>query len=361
MLNPKINQNQLLPSEYKRYSRQIILENIGMYGQNRLKKAKILVIGAGGLGCPAIMYLAASGIGQIGVIDHDTIDYSNLNRQVLYDEDNISQFKSDIIKYKIQRQNNECDIKVYKIEFDENNASSIIQDYDIILDCTDNFTTRYIIDQQCFNLHKPHVYGGIEQFEGQISVFNYKNSIRYSDIYSQLDTKKIIDNTCQQLGVIGIITGVIGILQATEAIKIILGIGNITTDKILIYNLLNTSFKTIPLIKFPIRFVTNITTKPIYNKYISYKEFNLFNQYSKYQYIIIDVRENIEFQTKHLKYSINIPLNNLFYKKTKEFIKSYSQHKFIILYCNKITRSKTALTILRSINLNIFILYNANL
>ena len=251
MLNPKNNNNMnnILKHEYKKYSRQIILQNIGIHGQYRLKKSSVLIIGAGGLGCPAILYLAHSGIGHIGIIDSDSIDYSNLNRQILYNDTHISQLKSDIAKQSIKNCNQQCKLKTYNIKLDKYNSYSIIKLYDIILDCTDNFETRYIIDQVCFDLHKPHIYGAIQQFEGHISVFNYKNGIRYSDIYTNLDTENVTNNTCTNLGVIGVITGTIGILQATEAIKIILGIGKIITDKLLTYNLLNTKFQAISLIK----------------------------------------------------------------------------------------------------------------
>nr|QCI08067.1 Molybdopterin biosynthesis protein [Plumaria plumosa] len=243
MLNPNLKKINLREEEYTIYARHLILENIGINGQKRLKSSKILIIGAGGLGCPAILYLAALGIGYIGIIDEDRINRSNLSRQILFNQENNNQLKTICAKQRIQKINPQCKIITHSYKLTEYNAFEIIKYYNIIIDASDNFKTRYIINYTCYQLHKIHIYGGIQQFEGQISVFNYKSGPRYSDIYPKILNLK--DFSCNLNGVLGIITGTIGILQATEAIKIILGVGKILHQDLLIYNSLYSSFKLI--------------------------------------------------------------------------------------------------------------------
>nr|QCI07086.1 Molybdopterin biosynthesis protein [Haraldiophyllum bonnemaisonii] len=245
MLNPNVNLTYLSKQEYTIYSKHLILEHIGINGQKRLKEAKILIIGVGGLGCPAMLYLIASGIGHIGIIDDDTINANNLNRQILYNLNDINYYKTHSAKRHLRNINTNCKIIIHNYKLIIENAIEIIQYYDIIIDASDNFKTRYTIDQICYILHKIHIYGAIQEFEGQVSVFNYKNNHQYSQMY---DKKfKAIANNCNNNGVIGIITGHIGIIQATEAIKMILGIGKILNNKLLICNLLNLSFKMITI------------------------------------------------------------------------------------------------------------------
>nr|QCI05375.1 Molybdopterin biosynthesis protein [Compsothamnion thuyoides] len=226
--------------EYNLYARHLILNNIGIHGQKKLKKSKILIIGAGGLGCPAMLYLVASGIGYIGIIDEDLIEISNLNRQILYNTQDIHKTKVKCAKTKLQTINPECKIIKHTKKLNNLNAEEIIKYYNIIIDACDNFKTRYIIDKTCYKLNKIHIYGSIEQFNGQICIFNYKSGIRYSNLYPK--ELKIQDSSCIGNGILGVMTGIIGILQATEAIKIILGIGKTLENQLLIYNLLNLSF-----------------------------------------------------------------------------------------------------------------------
>nr|QCI08286.1 Molybdopterin biosynthesis protein [Pterothamnion crispum] len=249
MLNLQIQMTKLNEEEYQQYARHLVLDNIGLNGQKRLKNAKVLIVGAGGLGCPAILYLSASGIGCIGIIDYDKINLSNLNRQIIYNIENINEYKTDCTKLKIQKINKKCQINTYNYKLTKINAKHIIKNYDIVIDATDNFNTRYIIDKICYIYHKIHIYGAINKYEGQVSVFNYQNNIRYSDIYPQ--HLQLKNHNCNDIGILGAMTGIIGILQATEGIKIILGIGNIINGKILTYNLLNTSFKIVKI--FPIK------------------------------------------------------------------------------------------------------------
>ncbi len=321
-------------NEYNRYGRHLILKEIGIYGQKRLKRSKVLIIGAGGLGCPAMIYLTTSGIGYIGILDKDNVDISNLNRQILYNINNLNQLKSECAQKKLKKINSECKIIKHQINLNINNAIDIIKYYNIIIDASDNFKTRYIIDFVCHKLHKIHIYGGINQFEGQLSVFNYKNSIRYSNLYPY--KLNLQDNNCYDNGVLGVITGTIGILQATETIKIILGIGQIIYDQILIYNLLHISFHKISILskKNQNNIHINTTVNKKLNVFISQLQFEYLKYNNKQQLIIIDIRENIEFNITHRNKSINIPLSKFNLKYTQKFIQSYDNKTIVIIYCN---------------------------
>lgn len=348
MLNPHLYNINLLKTEYHRYSRHLILDQVGLQGQKRLKQTKVLIIGAGGLGCPAMLYLISAGIGTLGVVDEDVINISNLNRQILYDDQYINYPKTQIAKNKLLQINPNCRILTHTTKLNKENALEIIRYYDIILDCTDNFSSRYTIDTSCYNLHKIHIYGAVNKFEGQISVFNYKNNLRYSDIYKYSKNYEIESNNCNDTGILNSITGIIGILQATEAIKIILGLGNIITGQLLTYNLLTCQMKVVPLYKIrnKIKFYQQIT-KPI-NSHIHLKSLNLQIN----QIIIIDIRENYEFKNKHNQYAINIPLKYLRNNQTIEFIKNYLKNKIILIYCNSKSRSIIGYNILKKNMIN---------
>nr|YP_009295903.1 molybdopterin biosynthesis protein [Schimmelmannia schousboei]AOM64838.1 molybdopterin biosynthesis protein [Schimmelmannia schousboei] len=329
MLNPQLNYTDLLNNEYKRYGRHLILKNIGINGQKRLKNAKILLIGAGGLGCPAIIYLASCGIGYLGIIDHDQIEESNLHRQILYNQTDINEFKVKSAKRKIHEINSLCKVNIYPYRLTYNNSIDIIKNYDIIIDASDNYDTRYIIDFTCYKLHKIHIYGAIQNFEGQMSVFNYKNGPRYIDIYPK--SLNLKEQKCNELGVLGILPGIIGILQATEVIKIILGIGQILSGYFIIYNALNMSFKKVKIphiIKQYYLQNTNIHPKTIkIKKTIPILNLNELINQKQYKLLLIDVRQNIEFQNSHIRNSINIPLKKFKQKNTIEFIKNNCLHK----------------------------------
>lgn len=339
--------------EYNLYAKQIILENIGINGQQKLKNAKILIVGLGGLGCPALLYLVTSGIGSIGIIDHDQIDISNLNRQILYNINDISKYKTISAKLAIKKINQQCNIKAYNEKLDPANAKSIIKRYDIILDATDNFKTRYNIDQICYTLHKIHIYGAINKYEGHIGVFNYKNNLRYKDIYPKnLNLKNI---NCEDNGIIGTMSGIIGILQATESIKIILGIGKIINGYLLKYNLLETSFQYIKL--NPTKDLNNYAEmqkqKDNINNFI-----NTTDLIKKHQskYIVIDIRNRHDFKISHAYKAINIPVKYFKAKKTIEFIKYYCYQYQIIISCNQFIKSSTISKLLASYQINTYIL-----
>lgn len=225
----------------ERYQRQTMLNEIGIEGQMKLKNAKVLVVGSGGLGAPVLQYLCAAGIGTIGIIDNDEISESNLQRQILFSTTEIGKSKVDIAKQKLEKLNPNCKINAINDRLDENNASITIAAYDVIVDCTDNFRTRYLLDHHCEQLEKPMVFGSIEKFGGQLSVFHYKQGVSYHSLFPDYPEESILDG--ETLGVLGAIPGVIGSLQATEVIKIIAGIGEVLSGVLLVYNALNSSFQ----------------------------------------------------------------------------------------------------------------------
>ena len=223
-----------------RYARQIALNEVGESGQQKLLNAKVLVIGAGGLGCPALQYLAAAGVGTIGIVDGDTVDESNLQRQILYSTSAIGRLKVEAAKERLNALNPAVSITIYPENLHAENAMEIIQDYDLVMDGTDNFAARYLVNDACVKLNKPFVYGAIHKFEGQVSVFNFDGGPTYRCLFPENPQQNQIPN-CEEVGVLGVLPGVIGTLQATEIIKLILGIGEPLSGKLKLVNLLTNS------------------------------------------------------------------------------------------------------------------------
>jgi len=225
----------------ERYNRQIILENFGLEKQQLLLEAKVLVIGAGGLGCPVLQYLVAAGVGTIGIMDNDTVSLSNLQRQVIYDMQDIGKPKALVAQQKMQALNNEITIVAYNEMLDNANTLKYFPLYDVIVDCTDNFATRYRINDACVLLQKPLIYAAIYQFEGQVAIFNVadaeNNCSNYRDLFPEPPTAEQAPS-CNTAGVIGVLPGIIGTLQALEVIKHITQIGKLLYNKILNYNTL---------------------------------------------------------------------------------------------------------------------------
>ena len=231
-----------------RYARHISLEEVGHAGQQKLLDAKVLMIGAGGLGCPALQYLVAAGIGTIGIVDGDTVDESNLQRQVLFSTSDIGKKKVEAAKAKLSALNPDVSITISPENLAAENALEIIQEYNLVIDGTDNFATRYLVNDACVKLDKPFVYGAIHKFEGQVSVFNFQNGPTYRCLFPDPPSQSQIPN-CSEVGVLGVLPGVIGTLQAAEAIKIILGIGEPLSGKLKMLNLLNNSEQVISFAK----------------------------------------------------------------------------------------------------------------
>jgi len=229
-------------SNNERYSRHIVLKEIGEEGQEKIKQAKVLVVGAGGLGSPILFYLAAAGVVTIGIMDDHVVSESNLQRQILYDSLCIGKAKVEIASCKLQALNPYCHIVPMNQRLTWGNSIDIIKNYDIVVDATDNLLSRYIINDACIECGKPFVYGSICEFEGQVSVFNYQGGPSYRDLY---EYNEEVANFKQPLGVIGALPGTIGSIQATETLKVILGSTTTLSGKLLLVDLLNNSFRTL--------------------------------------------------------------------------------------------------------------------
>lgn len=228
---------------YQRYGRQIILKNFGEAGQKNLLRASVLVVGAGGLGCPALQYLTAAGVGKIGIVDGDVVALHNLHRQVLFSTADVGKSKADVAAKRLHELNPDVNLQAYPFRLTTANALSIIGEYDLVIDATDNFASRYLINDACVLTNKPLVYGAVSQFEGQVAVFNaIKDSANYRDLFPEPPLPGSVLN-CADAGVLGVLPGIIGTMQATEAIKLLTGLGKPLTDQLFTYNALtNESF-----------------------------------------------------------------------------------------------------------------------
>jgi sulfur-carrier protein adenylyltransferase/sulfurtransferase len=236
--------------EIARYSRHLILDEVGMEGQRKLKGSSVLCVGTGGLGSPLLLYLAAAGVGRIGIVDFDVVDESNLQRQIIHGTSTVGKPKIHSAKARILDINPRCQVDLYEVALDSSNALEILAPYDIVVDGTDNFPTRYLVNDACVLLGKPNVYGSIFKFEGQASVFNYQGGPQYRDLYPEPPPPGLVPS-CAEGGVLGILPGVIGCIQATETIKILLGKGTSLSGRLLLYDALNMKFRELKLRRDP--------------------------------------------------------------------------------------------------------------
>jgi adenylyltransferase/sulfurtransferase len=323
------------------YSRQIILPEFGELGQKKLFNAKILIIGVGGLGCPVLQYLVAAGVGKITIIDSDVVSESNLNRQILYSHTDIGNLKVNIAAQRALALNPECIIYPIFDKFSMENALSIVKNCDLVIDCSDNFPTRYLINDVCVILGKPFIMASIFKFEGQVSVFNYKNGATYRCLFPSIPINKLIPS-CNEMGVLGTLTGILGSIQANEAIKIITEIGTVLSNKLLIFNSLENSFHTIPIQKSK-NFVA-ITSLAEYEMDFcqSKPDKNIRSadlaKISDFQ--LLDVREQYEYKIQNLG-GLNIPLSEL-----ESRISEISVSKPVVIHCQSGIRSLKAIELL---------------
>ncbi len=311
---------------YERYHRQIILKEFGETGQQKLLAAKVLVVGAGGLGCPALQYLTAAGVGTIGIIDHDVVSLSNLHRQTLYSVDDVGKSKVECAATQLRRLNPDVSIKCHNERLTARNAADIIDSYDYILDGSDNFPTRYLVNDVCVLLDKVLVYGAINQYEGQVAVFNCKTfagetPVNYRDLFPEPPAQDEVPN-CEQAGVLGVAPGIIGSMMANETIKLITGIGEPLINRLLTFDLRNnrlhefeltTRTATRSMIPEDLNALRNSdydwSCSPVSKFEIGEDEFNKLLQ--KEHITVIDVREILEQPRIHQFEHIKIPLSQL--------------------------------------------------
>lgn len=315
-----------------RYDRQIQLKEVGPEGQEKLRNAKVLLVGVGGLGCPAAMYLAGAGVGTIGLMDHDKVDVSNLHRQVLFQESDVGQSKAMVAKKRLEKQNSEVQFKVYEEPLTAANAEKIIQQYDVVLDGTDNFETKYLINDACILADKPWVFASIYKNEGQLSVFNYQNGPTYRCVFPKSTRENI---SCEATGVLGVLPGILGTLQAAEVLKIILGMGEVLSGKLKLINMMHGSEQIIKINKHPEE-VEKIRENGIAPVYIDCDLKNAEHWY-------LDVREVFEQPKPKGKKVLNIPLSDLTLR-----YREIPNNQEVFVFCQSGKRSKNAIEILKN-------------
>ena len=241
----------LTQRELRRYSKQIMIPEIGAAGQEKLKKSKVMVVGAGGLGCPVLQYLVAAGVGKVTIVEYDMVNEANLQRQILYGTDDIGKLKSIIAKNRLDHLNSLIETEIFNLRLDASNALRLLKDFDIIVDATDNLGSRYIINDACVILNKPMVHGAIYKFEGQVSVFNYDGGPTYRCYNPAVNEEEFMNPSPSEAGVTGVLPGITGTFMANEVIKIITGSGKVLSGKVLLFNIAENSFRLISVKNIP--------------------------------------------------------------------------------------------------------------
>lgn len=357
---------ELSNEEIQRYSRHLIMPEMGVDGQRKLKASSVLCIGAGGLGSPAAMYLAAAGIGRLGIVDFDVVDYSNLQRQVIHGTPDVGRSKLASARDRINALNPHVEVETHEVALSSDNALDLFAPYDVILDGTDNFPTRYLVNDACVIAGKPNAYGSIFRFEGQASVFATEGGPCYRCLYPEPPPPGLVPS-CAEGGVLGVLPGIIGVIQATEAIKVILGIGEPLVGRFLIYDALRMRFRELKLRRDPECPVCG--TNPTVTKLIDYEQFCGIRPEVEQpaqeagvadwemspvalkrrldageDVFVLDVREPNEYQINRIEGSTLIPLGEL-PRRYQELDKGRS----IVCQCKMGSRSAKAMEFLQSV------------
>ena len=353
---PLVNPGPALNAEQaRRYSRQIVIPQIQESGQERIRNAKVLCIGAGGLGSPALMYLAAAGVGTIGIVDFDTVDETNLHRQVLYGQSDIGKKKVDVAKSKIQESNPLVSVVVYPVRINPSNVLEIMAGYDIIIDATDNFATRYLINDAAVLLNKPYVWGSVNRFDGQAAIFWSSLGPCYRCLHPTPPAPGTVQS-CADAGVLGVLCASIASIQVNEVIKAITGIGELQIGKLMIYEALEAEHSKIDIHKNPQCVICgeNPTQVNLLENYESFcgvasaPEISVEDLKKKFaandDFILIDVREPEEFASSRIPGSVLIPKAHFFDATALDLL---PRDKEIILHCRSGVRSAHCLAIIQ--------------
>src|SRR5450755_1729319 len=354
--------DSLTIEEVRRYSRHLIIPDVAMTGQKRLKNARVLAIGAGGLGSPTLMYLAAAGVGTLGVIDYDTVDESNLQRQIIHGQSDIGRSKAQSARDSIKEINPLVNVVLHEERLENDNVFEIFSHYDLIVDGTDNFATRYLVNDACVLLNKPYVWGSIYRFDGQASVFWAENGPCYRCLYPEPPPPGMVPS-CAEGGVLGVLCASIGSIQATEAIKLLTGVGESLIGRLMIYDALEMSYRTVKIRKDPECPICG--KNPTITELIDYETFcgavsdeaQLAAQGStivprelkewidrKENIFLVDVREPAEFEIVSIPGAVLIPKGEFLNGSALERM---PQDKRIVLYCKSGMRSAEALAIVK--------------
>lgn len=351
----------LAPSEIKRYSRHLILPEVGMAGQLKLKQSSALIVGAGGLGVPLTQYLSAAGVGRLGIVDFDVIDETNLQRQVLYGTKDVGRKKLDVAKERVGQINPNVDVQTYETRLTSENALDILKDYDVVIDGTDNFPTRYLVNDACVLLKKPNVYGSIFRFEGQASVFWAEKGPCYRCLYAEPPPPGLVPS-CAEGGVLGVLPGIVGSIQANEAIKVLLGKGDTLVGRLLVFDALRMKFRELKLRKNPDCPICG--DHPTIKELIDYEEFCGLRSPSEQvgeenqitvgelkakidrgqEVVLLDVREPMEWEIAHLDKAILMPV-----AQVPSRVNELSTADDIVVYCKMGPRSARITNFLREL------------
>jgi molybdopterin/thiamine biosynthesis adenylyltransferase/rhodanese-related sulfurtransferase len=354
-------QEELTKNEIERYSRHLLLPDLGVYGQRRLKASRVLVIGAGGLGSPALLYLAAAGVGTLGIIDFDVVDESNLQRQVIHGISNIGSLKTESAKESIAEINPYVNVQLHNERLETNTAIDIISQYDLIVDGTDNFSTRYLVNDACVLAGKPYVWGSIFRFEGQVSVF-WEDApkgvgLNYRDLYPEPPPPEFAPS-CSEGGVLGILCASIGSIMATEAVKLITGLGDSLLGRLMVYDALDMTYRTIKIKPAPDRKkieclidydyfcgltapVSEINNSSVIDNISALELSVLLSSSTKVS--LIDVRELTEWDIVHINGAIHIPKDNIVGGK----LSGLDKDSLIVVMCKLGGRSAKVIEIMK--------------
>jgi adenylyltransferase/sulfurtransferase len=338
--------------EIARYSRHLIIPDVGVPGQKRLKNAKVLVVGAGGLGSPALLYLAAAGVGTLGIVDFDVVDESNLQRQVIHGVSDIGKLKAQSAKESIAEINPHVHVVLHTERLDSDNALDVFRPYDLILDGTDNFATRYLVNDACVLLGKPYVWGSIYRFEGQVSVFWNEHGPNYRDLYPEPPPPGMVPS-CAEGGVLGVLCASIGSVMVTEAIKLITGIGESLLGRLMVYDALEMTYRQIKIRKDPkgepitqlidyeefCGVVSDEAQRAAAGSTITAVELKEMLDAGKDPYLV-DVREPVEFEIVKIPGGVLIPKDRIL---SGEALAELPQDRPLVLYCRTGVRSAEAL------------------
>ncbi len=355
---------ELTTEEVRRYSRHLIIPDVGMIGQKRLKNARVLVIGAGGLGSPALLYLAAAGVGTLGIVEFDTVDESNLQRQIIHGQSDIGKSKALSAKESIAEVNPLVNVEVHDVRLDNDNVMEIFAQYDLILDGTDNFATRYLVNDAAVLSHKPYVWGSIFRFEGQASVFWDEYGPNYRDLYPEAPPPGMVPS-CAEGGVLGVLCASIGSIMVTEAIKLITGIGDPLIGRLMVYDALEMKYTTLKLRKDPeaapitelidyeafCGAITDEAADAVAGHTIGVRQLEEWlneRDRGEKDFLLVDVRESVERDINRIPGSVLIPKGDF---QTGEALGQMPQDKQVVLYCKTGVRSSEVLAIVQGAGL----------